>query len=70
MVIDNFNLVGIGVPPDKTDMPLPVYPDNVLAFPVTTKSFKKISGWNPQEIKGGGSMQQMEFSLGNPLDIR
>ena len=70
MVIDNFNLKGISVLPDKTDTPLPVYPDAVPAFPVTTKSFKKIAWWNPQEIKGGGRMHETEFSLGNPLDIR
>jgi hypothetical protein len=35
MVVDNFNLVRMPVPPDKADAPLIIYPHTMLAGSVT-----------------------------------
>jgi hypothetical protein len=44
VVVDDFDLPGILIPPCKADSPLIVDPDTPLAFPIATKFFQPVSG--------------------------
>jgi hypothetical protein len=44
VVIDNFDVVGVSVPPFKADPELVVDSDTVLAFPVTFEGFEPEAG--------------------------
>ncbi len=44
MVIDNFDVVSVSVPPFKADPELIIDPDAVLAFPVTFECFEPEAG--------------------------
>jgi hypothetical protein len=51
MVIQNFNFVGIAGVPAKTNSPLIVDPDAVLALPITVELLEAIARRNPQIIE-------------------
>ncbi len=48
MVIDNFNILGIALDPDKTDPPLIVNSYAVLALPPSFQGLKAVGGWDFQ----------------------
>jgi hypothetical protein len=50
VAIRDFDVIGIAVPPFKTDSPLIVYPDTPLAFTVAGKLFESISRRYPKKV--------------------
>jgi hypothetical protein len=44
VVVDDFDLPGISIPPFKANPPLIVDPDAPLTFPITTEFFEAVSG--------------------------
>ena len=44
MVVNDFDIPGIPIPPIKADPPLIVHPDAPLAFAIAVKSFQPVSG--------------------------
>ena len=69
MVIHDFHFIGVTIGPDKTDTPLIVYPDAVLALAFTFQGFETVGRWNAQIIKGFGVIQHTQFSTCNSLNI-
>jgi hypothetical protein len=47
VVINDFDVFGIAVPPFKTDSPLIVYPDTPLTFTVAGQLFEPVGGRYP-----------------------
>jgi hypothetical protein len=52
VVIHDFHITDITIGPDKTDTPLIVYPDAVLALAFTFQGFETVGRWNAQVSKG------------------
>lgn len=69
MIIGNFNLLGISIPPHKTYSPLVIDPDAMLAFAVTLQGFEPISGGNTQIIKRLGIVEHTQFAPGDLLNV-
>ncbi len=44
MVVDDFDLVRMSIPPNEANPPLVVNPDAVLAFAIANEPFEAISG--------------------------
>jgi hypothetical protein len=57
VVINNFNLSHITIDPAKTDPPLIVDPDTVLARAIPLQNFQPVAGWDSQIDQFFGSMQ-------------
>ena len=64
MVIDNFDVVGIGINPTKADSPLVIDPNTVRASPIATQRLKPIARNSPQIRERNGGAQMVEFTLG------
>jgi hypothetical protein len=51
MVVDNFYVIGIAVPPFKADTPLVVDSDAILPDTILSKFLQPIRGWHPKVLK-------------------
>lgn len=58
------------VAPDKTQTPLVVDPDAVLAFAITGQWFESIAWRLPQIVKPVSDIERGQFSSGNASDLR
>jgi ABC-type uncharacterized transport system permease subunit len=67
MIVRNFHILCTSFGPPETDAVLVIYPDAVLAFPVTLESFKSVAGWNTQVIQLYGNLQLTQFTSGDFL---
>jgi hypothetical protein len=65
VVIDNFDLVGISILPFETDPELLVYPEAVLTFSVTAKTFQTITRWDGKRADFSDTMDLVQLTLGN-----
>lgn len=61
MVVDNFHIVGVAVPPHEAYAILIIDSDAVLALALAVQSLQPVSGGNIQIIQRYGSMQQEEL---------
>lgn len=70
MIVDDFNQAGtdVALVPDKTDAPLVVDPDAVLALPVAGQPFKAIAGQSRKVSDVPGRIQTLEPVLGLPAE--
>ena len=69
MIIGNFNLLSISIPPHKTYSPLVIDPDAMLAFAVTLQGFEPIGRGNTQIIQRLGIVEHTQFAPGNLLNV-
>ena len=60
MVIDNLNIGGAALRPDKANAPLPVYPHRVLPCPVTFQFFQMVARWKPQVLHNNRCIKRRE----------
>jgi hypothetical protein len=60
MVVNDFNIMGVIVSPDKTYPPLDIDSNRVLPVSVTAQSFQMIRRRNPKvcELRGGVQLSQ------------
>ena len=58
MVVDDFHIVGVAVPPHEADAILIIDSDAVLALTLTVQSLQPGSGGDIQIIQRHGGMQQ------------
>jgi hypothetical protein len=70
MVVNNFDLVRIGIRPDEADAPLIVYANAVPTGSTALEGFQTIGGWHPQIIQAFRLIQSDQFSQGCSLNIR
>ena len=57
MVVYDFHIVGVAVPPNEADAILIIDTDAVLALALAMQSLQPVSGRNIQIIQGYGGMQ-------------
>ena len=57
MVVDDFHIVGVAIPPNEADAILIIDSDAVLAFALAVQSLQPVSGRNIQIIQRHGGMQ-------------
>ena len=69
MVINNFNAAGVPVKPYKTDSPLSIDSNAVLALAILFQGFELVARWNTQEIKRCRRMQLLQLSQRDSLKI-
>jgi hypothetical protein len=61
MVVDDFHIVGVAVPPHEADAILIIDSYAVLALALAVQSLQPVSGGDIQIIQCHGGMQQEEF---------
>ncbi len=69
MIIDDFDLLGSAVSPDKADSPLVVDANDVLSNPVSLQQFETISRWSRQVCQSFRLMDLPQLTLCHPLNI-
>lgn len=67
MIIDNFDLMGIPISPNKTQPPLFIDANTVLSLAPAFQKLKKIGRWNPQVANSDGIIQHTQLSSRNIL---
>ena len=69
MVIRDFDIIRIAVIPAKTNSPLVIDSNAVLAFPIANQFLKTIRWWNTKVFQGISSIEHHELSQCRSLDI-
>lgn len=64
MVIHDFNIIGIAVFPSKTNTPLPIDADAVLAGAVAVQRLKPVAGQGHKVLDGFCIVQNFQTPLG------
>ena len=68
MVVNNFHFKDIPLFPAKTNPPLLIDSDTVLAFTIPFQSFQAVGRGSFQIIKNAGPVEHPELSKCHPLD--
>lgn len=68
MVIDDFNVTDVAFAPDKTNPPLIVNSDAVLAGPITFECLEPVAGRNAKILQPFGGMKIEELTPCHALD--
>ena len=68
MIVHDFNIEDFAFPPGKTNPPLVVDSDAVLALAITLEGFEPISRRHLQIIEATRLVKVQELSARNPLD--
>ena len=69
MIIDDFDIVGMAVPPDETNPPLSIDADTVLTSAISLQSFQLIPRRDHQIFQSFGCMQIAQATPGDHLNI-
>jgi len=69
VVIDDFHVVGVTINPSKTDTPLIVDADAVLAFSAALECFKTVGRRNSQILKREGIAEHAQLATRHRLNI-
>jgi hypothetical protein len=69
VIIGNFNIESISIPPAETDSPLVVYPDAVLANPIAPKRLQAIPWRNSKGLQIRRRVQHEQFHMAKSLNI-
>src|SRR5689334_7955913 len=62
VVVDDFDMHGSSLMPNKTDAPLVVDPNRVLPLPIRLQRFEPVSGRNSKIIEDPSLIQETKFS--------
>jgi hypothetical protein len=68
VIIANVHFPGVPVAPDKTNTPLVIDTNAVLALAIATQRLQTIAGWRGQVAQSTGRIQLAEFPQRNSLD--
>jgi hypothetical protein len=69
MVINDFHVVGVAIPPLKANTPLVVDADAVLASTIARELLQAIRRWNPKVLNCDSPIQHPQFPQGYLLNI-
>ena len=69
MVINNFGIIGMAVPPVEAYSPLIVDPDAPLAFSLADKLFQTVSRRHAKKFQSGRAVDQSQFAKGHPMHV-
>jgi hypothetical protein len=68
VVVDEFDIFRTSISPDKTDTPLCVHADAVLASAVTRQPLQPIAWRNSEILYDVGGVNELELPQGRPLN--
>jgi hypothetical protein len=68
VVVDNFHMISIPVPPHEANSPLIIDPNTMLPFSVAMQCFQAVTGRRCQVAKLCGNVELSQFSLRGPLE--
>jgi hypothetical protein len=68
MVIDDFDLMRMAVPPDETNAPLIIDPDAMLACTIALEGFETIAWWHAQVSQFRRRRRENQFPKSSALD--
>lgn len=69
MVIRYFYLIGVAVTPFKTNPPLVINPDAILAPAITFELLQSISWWHSQVLQALGGIEHDQFAQRPTVNI-
>lgn len=69
MVVNDFDIMGCIVLPDKANAPLVIDPDTVLTGTVAPEQLQPVARRYPQIIEPCRHLQLLELSQRRPLDV-
>ncbi len=69
MIIDNLDAGRSSASPDKTQPPLLVDADAVLAMTITAQGFEAVIGWNSEILERCCAVKHGQFAHGDTFDI-
>jgi hypothetical protein len=69
MVVDNFHVIGIAVPPFKANTPLAVDSDAILPDTMLSKFLQPIRRWHPKVLKHQSPIQHAQFPQCDLLNV-
>jgi hypothetical protein len=69
VVIHDLNVVGVSGSPFKTNSPLDIDSNAVLAFSVPVEGFQMVRRGNPQIVQGGRPVYHSELPKGHRLNV-
>jgi hypothetical protein len=67
MIVDNFHIVSVPIMPDKTDAPLLIDANRVLALAISAERFQLVSGRGGQNREFRRSMKLQELSQSHSI---
>jgi len=68
VIIYDFDVVRVAAAPAKTDTPLAIDSDAVLAFPIAFECFQPIARWNEQILQANSCVQHAQLRQGDLLN--
>jgi hypothetical protein len=68
VIVDNLDVIGIAVMPTKTDPPLFVYANTVLAPAVSLHALQPVTGRAVQIVQDDRAIKLAQFPLGDSFD--
>ena len=69
MIVGDFHVVGIPLPPFEADTPLVVDANAVLACTIVREFLQAICGWNPEILQRDSPIQHAQLSQGHLLYV-
>jgi len=69
MIVANLAVVRVAVDEPKTDPPLIIDGDGVLALAVTLERMEAIAGWHLQIVQARRQVDILQFACGSPGDL-
>lgn len=69
MIVDDLNVIGIAVLPAKTDSPLVIDANTVLAGTISLELLQTVPRWDAQVVKLLGGVHQAEFAQHRAVEL-
>ncbi len=69
MIVDNLDVEGVTIAPDKTDPPLVVDANTVLARTIAGQTFQAIARRNVQIVQSGRAVKHSQLASGDSLNL-
>lgn len=69
MIIDDLNIEGVAVFPAKTDPPLIIDANAMLAGPIAFELLQPVARWNPEILESLGSIDEPQLAKHRPVQL-
>ncbi len=69
VIVDDLDIEGVTIAPDKTDPPLVVDANTVLARTIARQTFQAIARRNAQIVQSGGAIKHSQLASGDSLNL-
>lgn len=68
MIVNDFDLIRVAATPLKTEPPLIINANAMLAFAISHQGFQAVSGWTGHILQHGSAIQLPQLSLRDSLN--